>query len=417
MKNSILIIIAIVSVCIIAAATVGALEYQSAYSENCTSDGGHVTGFLRCTYVNEDFSDPRITGKMAQEICSITGGECPSNYPANVMEDGSKMVGVTIWNAKTNSEKSYVFTIANNTISYKLTENIFDSSQISLMQPNSMEFFYYPNPEDTENRDVFQKFILIRLPEELGGSANDVSAFRAYSAVSLSDHCLVKYWPDAGRKRMENPCWGDLYRAVDGVQMAAIDSGRVAFSPNALPYLELSADHSGSLFVEPPTWTLDENGVIGVGRHVSMEQVRDGSQMLVDSAMESHPNYPEIPVTIGAYTLTQIHFSHGMEAMYLDFSPVSDYLYLEVARGTAKDQQSFEVWQIDDILIQFRGSGFDKNKATPYFKQYKAVFSLDGFRFTLEGKDLELMKRGIVATFFPEHSYDDLVLISGMVEK
>jgi hypothetical protein len=48
-------------------------------------------------------------------------------------------------------------------------ETVFDFSQISLMRSNSMEYFYYPNPKDTENRDAFQKFILIRLSEELGG--------------------------------------------------------------------------------------------------------------------------------------------------------------------------------------------------------------------------------------------------------
>ena len=93
-------------------------------------------------------------------------------------------------------------------------ETDFDFSQISLMRPNSVEYFYYPNPKDTENRDAFQKFILIRLPGELGGDKDDILAFRVYSALSLSDHCLIKYWPDAGRQRMENPCWGDLYRAI-----------------------------------------------------------------------------------------------------------------------------------------------------------------------------------------------------------
>ena len=59
--------------------------------------------------------------------------------------------------------------------------------------------------------------------------------------------------------------------------MAGVDSGRVAFSPNALPYLELSSDANGSLYVEPPVWTLDENGVVGVGRHMSMQEIREGS--------------------------------------------------------------------------------------------------------------------------------------------
>jgi hypothetical protein len=155
-----------------------------------------------------------------------------------------------------------------------------------------------------------------------------------------------------------------------------------------------------------------------------MEQVREGSQMLIDSVMESNPNYPEIPVTFGAYTLTQIHFSHGLDAMYLDFSPVSDYLYLTVDNVSADDQRyfsnptgkSFEVWQIENALILFSGSGFDKNESGSYFQQYKATFLLDGFTFTIEGKDLELIKRGIVSNFFPDNSYDDLVLVSSTVE-
>ena len=65
-------------------------------------------------------SEPRISGKMAQEICSITGGECPPIYPANIQEDGSKMTIVTTWDADTNTEKSFTFIIKNNTLSYDL---------------------------------------------------------------------------------------------------------------------------------------------------------------------------------------------------------------------------------------------------------------------------------------------------------
>ena len=64
-------------------------------------------------------SEPRISGKMAQEICSITGGECPPNYPANVMEDGSEMAIVTTWDAETKKEKQFVFVIKNKTLSYE----------------------------------------------------------------------------------------------------------------------------------------------------------------------------------------------------------------------------------------------------------------------------------------------------------
>jgi hypothetical protein len=156
-----------------------------------------------------------------------------------------------------------------------------------------------------------------------------------------------------------------------------------------------------------------------------MEQVREISQLLVNSVMESNSNYPKIPVTFSAYTLTQIHFTHGLDAMYLDFSPVSDYVYFTVDNVSAQDQKNFqnitlsnsEVWQIGEIPIKIDGSGFEKNNSTPYFKQYKVKFILDGFTFTIEGKDLELIKRGIVANFFPEYSFDDLVLVSSMEKK
>ena len=50
--------------------------------------------------------------------------------------------------------------------------------------------------------------MLIRLPERMGGAANDTSAFRAYRAKALDDPCIIKYWPDEGRQRIENPCQG-----------------------------------------------------------------------------------------------------------------------------------------------------------------------------------------------------------------
>ena len=69
---------------------------------------------------DESFADEsKVTGNMAQEICSITGGECPPNYFANILDDGSKMVGITI--SDTVIEKQFVFIIENNTLSYTKT--------------------------------------------------------------------------------------------------------------------------------------------------------------------------------------------------------------------------------------------------------------------------------------------------------
>lgn len=62
-----------------------------------------------------------IEGEMADQICSITDGECPSYYIGNIQEDGSVMVGITISN--TVKEKQFIFFIKNNTLSYEIKEN------------------------------------------------------------------------------------------------------------------------------------------------------------------------------------------------------------------------------------------------------------------------------------------------------
>ncbi len=139
--------------------------------------------------------------------------------------------------------------------------------------------------------------------------------------------------------------------------------------------------------------------------------------------MKSHPNHPKIPVTFGTHTLTQIHSSGSIDVTYFDFSPVSNYVYLTVDNTSAQDQKYFpnlalrnsEVWQIGDTPIPISRPGFDENDAYPYYKLYKAMFLKDGFTFTVQGRDLELIKSGIVANFFPENDYDDLVLISSVV--
>jgi hypothetical protein len=56
---------------------------------------------------------------MAEEICVIMGGGCPSYYVGNVQEDGSVMVGITISN--TTKETQFLFFIKNGTMSYDKT--------------------------------------------------------------------------------------------------------------------------------------------------------------------------------------------------------------------------------------------------------------------------------------------------------
>ena len=309
----------------------------------------------------------------------------------------------------------------------EITKTSFDLSKVSFMKPNSKEFFYYPNPEDTTNRDVFQKFILIRLPEHLGGAVDDVSAFRAYSALSVGVHCQMNYWPDQGRQRMEDPCWGSIYRPIDGLMIMG-ERPVVNTSPIAIPYLDLSLDENGSLHVEPPVWTMDKNGVIGEGRNITLEQVRQGSQILVDSYEMTNPNHPSIPIDFAGQILVQINpSSNNVEFMYHDFSSSNWHgITLYISNVSAQDQKYFqnfaqpnsEFWQIDDTLIRVGGSAMDKNSSQPEkFRVYDVEFILDGFKFAIEGQNLEFIKKSIVSHYFPENSYDDLFLVSSTVKK
>ncbi len=58
MKTRLLIILVAITIGVIVASTVGTMEYQSTYNQNCNSDGGKVVGFLKCIYINEDFAEP-----------------------------------------------------------------------------------------------------------------------------------------------------------------------------------------------------------------------------------------------------------------------------------------------------------------------------------------------------------------------
>jgi rieske iron-sulfur protein len=52
---------------------------------------------------------------------------------------------------------------------------------------NSSQVIVYPKTDDPLlNKDAFRTWQFIRLPRELGGDRNDVSAFRVYSAVCLT---------------------------------------------------------------------------------------------------------------------------------------------------------------------------------------------------------------------------------------
>ena len=187
----------------------------------------------------------------------------------------------------------------------------------------------------------------------------------------------------------------------------------------ALPYLDLSIDKHGTLYVEPPKWTTFENGVIGNGRSISLDEIRNNSEFLVESFAKSYPNYPPIPAEFAGYALSEISpEKHSTTVRYLDFQSKSGSIVMTVRTNgmihSNFEKSSFENWQIGDTIIRISGSAMDENSDLPEsFRYYEFNFS-DGHNCKITGKNLEFIKKEIVANFFPEYSYDDLFLVSSM---
>ena len=131
---------------------------------------------------------------------------------------------------------------------------------------NFSEVVTYPATGDPAlDAEAFRKWQFIRLPEELGGAKRDTSAFRVYSMICLHLWCLWKYWPDEGRKRGECPCHGSMYDPSTGT--AFVGPASVQAPPsNTLAELYLEIDSDGLIFILPPKFDVNANGVIGYGR-------------------------------------------------------------------------------------------------------------------------------------------------------
>ena len=131
---------------------------------------------------------------------------------------------------------------------------------------NHAEVITYPATGDPAlDAEAFRKWQFIRLPEELGGAKKGVRAIRAYSMVCLHLWCLWKYWPNEGRKRDECPCHGSMYDPSTGTAFVGPASVRATPS-NTLAELYFEIDSDGFVFILPPKFDVNENGVIGYGR-------------------------------------------------------------------------------------------------------------------------------------------------------
>lgn len=139
-------------------------------------------------------------------------------------------------------------------------------ANVNTFPTNYAEVITYPKTGDRVlDEEAFRKWQFIRLPDEMGGTAKDVSAFRAYSMVCLHLWCLWAYSPKETSKSGECPCHGSVYSAVTGEAIQGPASVQAAPS-NVLPHLLFETDSEGYLWILPPEWSPNKNGVIGYGR-------------------------------------------------------------------------------------------------------------------------------------------------------
>lgn len=148
-------------------------------------------------------------------------------------------------------------------------------SDLTTFPSNGSWLITYPTSGDltldSQNPDTFVKWQLIRLPEQLGGGSKDASAFVAFSKVCVHLWCSPNYDPEKttlpANESYQCPCHGSIYRIPDGLSIAGPAS--LQSTPNnAIPLLTLSADAAGDLYVEPPIFDVNHNGVVGYGRYV-----------------------------------------------------------------------------------------------------------------------------------------------------
>jgi rieske iron-sulfur protein len=274
---------------------------------------------------------------------------------------------------------------------------------------NHAELFMYPSSyEFGQSENAYQTFSLIRLPEELGGDKDDISSFRAYSVISLESHCMAKYWPQEGRKRIEDPCHNGVYRIQDGLQIGIEYRGDHLF--NALPYLELSTDEQGYIYAEPPTWTLEKNGVIGIGRKVSEDLYRKTAISELNDYLAKSGKPLDIPLqlkdgsilTPGAtnhdfvYKNTRdIRIWHNLELTYCNCNAPKNTGYVTLQ----------EKWKLGDDLLYMNKVVWDND-----VRYFDVIFFKNGYqiRFMTWSGSFEKVMTTFLDNFYENKNYSML---------
>lgn len=164
-------------------------------------------------------------------------------------------------------------TTTNNNANGSVAGKVVNVNDLTSFPPNSKWLVTYPTSGDitvdSQSPDTFTKYQLIRLPEQLGGTVKSAAAFVAFSKVCVHLWCSPNYDPQKSStpsfETYQCPCHGSIYEVPDGLAIAGPASEQ-AFPTNAIPMLTLTTDSNGDLYIEPPVWDVEHNGVLGYGR-------------------------------------------------------------------------------------------------------------------------------------------------------
>lgn len=168
-------------------------------------------------------------------------------------------------------------------------------SAIRFLNPFGRTMLHFPMTNDpnaamtTEQKqallkdaDVFEQYILIRLPDELGGAVQNVSAFRAYSDLDPESKCMLGFRHDYDTGAfLQDPCHSDIFRVSDGYSCfgrIAIGTNPVVSGYNALPRIKLSIDDQGYLLAMKPDGQPQGDGTVGEGRILSIKEIQSGDK-------------------------------------------------------------------------------------------------------------------------------------------
>lgn len=298
--------------------------------------------------------------------------------------------------------------------------------KISNMAPNSFGYFMYPSSHDFDNANASQTFMLIRLPKIMGGDKNDTSSFRAYSALDPTSHCLIKYWPENGRQRIEDSCTSPPYRSIDGVSYSPWLAIARGLATGALPKLDLDVDSQGYLVVKPPTWKENKNGVVGIGRDISKEEVLNSSQYMLEKfATQSKTPIP-IPLFLEDGSLLIDMASNSSNDTYFRYTwdrsnnntPIIDTVYCNCTGLSPHDPdynrmaKYMQAWQFGNHTVYSSATNVD-GKPNPYAVSPSFEFYSNGYHvFFNSASSFDQGIKMILDTFFNGIKLSDIEQVS-----